>query len=225
MICEDDSLYLDIKENLGSGRIQDYISNEARKHNIWIVAGTIPIASNKVDKVYSCCIVFNNFGDIVSSYNKIHLFDVNIVETNEKYRESDYFLDGDSIAYVDTPFGRIGLAVCYDLRFPELFRRLSSQNIDLVCMPAAFTSFTGKAHWEHLIKARAIENLIYFASSAQGGYHVSGRETYGHSMIVSPWGETLDIIKSKSGVNYFNYRYILKKILEKTSRVQSHKKH
>ena len=200
MICKDDSLYLDIKENLGSGRIQDYISNEARKHNIWIVAGTIPIASNKVDKVYSCCIVFNNFGDIVSSYNKIHLFDVNIVETNEKYRESDYFLDGDSIAYVDTPFCRIGLAVCYDLRFPELFRRLSSQNIDLVCMPAAFTSFTGKAHWEHLIKARAIENLIYFASSAQGGYHVSGRETYGHSMIVNPWGETLDIIKNKSGV-------------------------
>jgi len=200
MISEDDSMYLGIKEELGSGRLQDYISNEARKHNIWIIAGTIPIASKKVDKVYSCCIVFNNNGDLVSSYNKVHLFDVNIVETNEKYKESDYFLSGDSIVYVDTPYCRIGLAICYDLRFPELFRKLSNENIDLVCMPAAFTSFTGKAHWEHLIKARAIENLVYFATSAQGGYHVGGRETYGHSMIVNPWGETLDIIKNKSGV-------------------------
>jgi|TARA_B110000240_G_C13510131_1_gene458844 predicted amidohydrolase len=200
MISEDDSMYLGIKEELGSGRLQDYISNEARKHNIWIIAGTIPIASKKVDKVYSCCIVFDNNGDLVSSYNKVHLFDVNIVETNEKYKESDYFLSGDSIVYVDTPYCRIGLAICYDLRFPELFRKLSNENIDLVCMPAAFTSFTGKAHWEHLIKARAIENLVYFATSAQGGYHVGGRETYGHSMIVNPWGETLDIIKNKSGV-------------------------
>jgi len=200
MISEDDSMYVGIKEQLGSGRIQDYISNEARKYNIWIIAGTIPIKSKVEGKVYSCCIVFNNKGDIVSSYNKVHLFDVDIVETNEKYRESDYFLNGDDVTYVDTPFCRIGLAVCYDLRFPELFRKLSKENIDLVCMPAAFTSFTGKAHWEHLIKARAIENLVYFAASAQGGYHVSGRETYGHSMIVNPWGETLDIIKNKSGV-------------------------
>ena len=200
MISKDDSMYLGIKEQLGSGRIQDYISNEARKYNIWIIAGTIPIKSKVEGKVYSCCIVFNNKGGIVSSYNKVHLFDVDIVETNEKYRESDYFLNGDDVTYVDTPFCRIGLAVCYDLRFPELFRKLSKENIDLVCMPAAFTSFTGKAHWEYLIKARAIENLIYFAASAQGGYHVSGRETYGHSMIVNPWGETLDVIKNKSGV-------------------------
>ena len=139
-------------------------------------------------------------GEQVSSYNKVHLFDVNIIETNEKYRESDIFLNGNSITVIDTPFCKIGLAICYDLRFPELFRKLSQENVDVVCMPAAFTSVTGKAHWEHLIKARAIENLVYFAASAQGGYHVSGRETYGHSMIVNPWGETLDIIKNNSGV-------------------------
>ncbi len=144
--------------------------------------------------------MFNEKGEIVSSYNKIHLFDVNLIETNEKYNESDIYLNGDSIVSFETPFCKIGLAICYDLRFPELFRELSNKNVDLICMPAAFTAVTGKAHWEHLIKSRAIENLVYFAASAQGGYHVSGRETYGHSMIVSPWGETLDIIKNKSGI-------------------------
>ena len=200
MMAKEDSMYLDKKEELGQGRIQDFISNEARKHDLWIVAGTIPIKSQKKDKVYSTCIVFNNLGEQVSSYNKVHLFDVNIIETNEKYSESDIYLNGNSITVIDTPFCKIGLAICYDLRFPELFRKLSQENVDVVCMPAAFTSVTGKAHWEHLIKARAIENLVYFAASAQGGYHVSGRETYGHSMIVNPWGETLEIIKNNSGV-------------------------
>ena len=200
MMAKNDSMYLDIKEVLGSGRIQDYVSNEAKKNNIWIVAGTIPIKSQKKNKVFSTCIVFDNKGTAVSSYNKVHLFDVNIIETNEKYKESDIFLNGNSITVIKTPFCKIGLAICYDLRFPELFRKLSNENVDVICMPAAFTSVTGKAHWEHLIKARAIENLVYFAASAQGGYHVSGRETYGDSIIVNPWGETLDLIKNKSGI-------------------------
>jgi nitrilase len=167
---------------------------------LWIVAGTIPTKTSIKDKVYSTCIVFNNLGEQVSSYNKVHLFDVNITEANEKYSESDIYLNGNSITVIDTPFCKIGLAICYDLRFPELFRKLSNEDVDVICMPAAFTSVTGKAHWEHLIKARAIENLVYFAASAQGGCHVSGRETFGHSMIVNPWGETLDIIKNNSGV-------------------------
>jgi len=200
MMAEKDIMYLDIKEELGNGRIQDFISNEARKNDIWIIAGTIPIKSGKKDKVFSTCIAFDNKGDIVSSYNKVHLFDVDIVETKERYRESDIYLNGDSIKVLDTPFCKIGLAVCYDLRFPELFRKLSDEDVDLICLPAAFTSITGKAHWEHLVKSRAIENLVYFATSAQGGYHINGRETHGNSMIVNPWGEVLDIINNNSGI-------------------------
>ena len=200
MMVANDLMYLDIQEELGNGKIQDFISSAAEKNDIWVVAGTIPIKSTNGKKVYSTCIVFDNNGKIVSSYNKIHLFDVNIIESNEKYNESDIYFHGDSIVTLDTPFCKIGLSICYDLRFPELFRDLSSQGAELICMPAAFTAVTGKAHWEHLIKSRAIENLVYFAASAQGGYHVSGRETYGHSMIVNPWGETLDVIKNKSGI-------------------------
>ena len=224
MMAKEDSMYLDIKEVLGQGRIQDFISKEARKHDLWIVAGTIPTKSQKEDKVYSTCIVFNNLGEQVSSYNKVHLFDVNIIETNEKYSESDIYLCGDSITVIDTPFCKIGLAICYDLRFPELFRKLSQENVDIVCMPAAFTSVTGKAHWEHLITARAIENLVYFAASAQGGYHVSGRETYGHSMIVNPWGETLDIIKNNSGIVISSIDLKSLKKLRKNFPCLSHKK-
>ena len=224
MMAKEDSIYLDIKEELGRGRIQDFISNEARKHDLWIVAGTIPIKSSEKDKVYSTCIVFNNIGEQVSSYNKVHLFDVNIIETNEKYSESDIYLNGNSVTVIDTPFCKIGLAICYDLRFPELFRKLSKENVDVICMPAAFTSVTGKAHWEHLIKARAIENLVYFAASAQGGYHVSGRETYGHSMIVNPWGETLDIIKNNSGVIISSINLKSLKKLRKNFPCLSHKK-
>lgn len=224
MIAKEDIMYLDIKEDLGKGRIQDFISNEAKKNDLWIVAGTIPITSPEKNKVYSACIVFNNMGEQVSSYNKVHLFDVNLIETNEKYSESDNFLNGNSVTIVDTPFCKIGLAICYDLRFPELFRRLSQENVDVICMPAAFTSVTGKAHWEHLIKARAIENLVYFAASAQGGYHVSGRETYGHSMIVNPWGETLDIIKNNSGVIISSIDLKSLKKLRKNFPCLSHKK-
>ena len=200
MMAAKDSMYLDIQEELGNGKIQDFISNVAEKNDIWVVAGTIPIKSTNDKKVYSTCIVFDNNGKIVSSYNKVHLFDVNIVESREKYNESDIYVHGDSIITLDTPFCKIGLSICYDLRFPELFRDLSRRGVELICMPAAFTAVTGKAHWEHLIKSRAIENLVYFAASAQGGYHVSGRETYGHSMIINPWGETLDLIKNKSGI-------------------------
>ena len=200
LMAEKDSIYLDIKEDFGKGKIQNFISEQAKKNNVWIVAGTIPIKSKNKNKVFSTCIVFDNKGVIASSYNKVHLFDVDLTETNEKYRESDVYIHGDSITVVDTPFCKIGLSICYDLRFPELFRKLSNENVDIVCLPAAFTSVTGKAHWEHLIKSRAIENLVYFAASAQGGYHVSGRETYGNSIIVNPWGETLDIIKNKSGI-------------------------
>ncbi len=194
------SNYLDIQEKYGDGYIQNFISDQAKKNKIWIVAGTIPIQSSIENKVFQTSIVFDSKGKLISSYNKVHLFDVNIIESKEKYKESDVFTPGKNVTVVDTPFCRLGLAVCYDLRFPELFRKLSDIGVDLVCLPAAFTYITGKAHWEHLIKSRAIENLVYFAASAQGGYHLCGRRTYGHSMIVNPWGDTLAEISSKPGV-------------------------
>ena len=224
MMAKQDSMYLDIKERLGDGRIQNFISNEAKKNDIWIVAGTIPIQSTSDNKVFSTCIVYNNQGEMVSYYNKIHLFDVNIIESNEVYRESNIFMPGDSVVSFNTPFCKIGLAICYDLRFPELFRKLSQDNIDIICMPSAFTKVTGKAHWEHLIKARSIENLVYFAASAQGGYHVSGRETYGHSMIVNPWGETLSISDNKSGVIISDIDLKALKLLRKNFPCLDHKK-
>ena len=156
----------------------------AKDLNIWINIGSW-IVKDKKNKASNRTFLINSDGLIHARYNKIHLFDVNLVESNEKYNESDIYLNGDSIVAVDTPFCKIGLSICYDLRFPELFRHLSNQGVDLICMPAAFTAVTGKAHWEYLIKSRAIENLVYFAASAQGGYHVSGRETYGHSTTVS----------------------------------------
>lgn len=224
MMAEKDSMYLSIKEKLGDGRIQNFISNEAKKNDIWIVAGTIPIQSSSESKVFSTCIVYNNQGEMVSFYKKIHLFDVNIIESNEVYKESDNFTPGDSVVTFDTPFCKIGLAICYDIRFPELFRKLSNDNIDMICMPAAFTKVTGKAHWEHLIKARSIENLVYFAASAQGGYHVSGRETYGNSIIVNPWGETLSNAKNKSGVIIATIDLKALRILRKNFPCLEHKK-
>jgi len=200
IMAANDQMYLEFKEEFGNGKIQDFISSEALKNDLWIIAGTIPISSNKKNKVYSKSIIFNNKGEIVSSYNKIHLFDVNILETNEKYNESDVFISGNSIEIVETPFCKIGIAICYDLRFPELFRLLAEKGANLICVPAAFTSFTGKAHWEYLVRSRAIENLLYIAASAQGGYHVNGRETHGNSLIVNPWGEILSIKKNGAGI-------------------------
>jgi predicted amidohydrolase len=135
----------------------------------------------------------------VARYDKIHLFDVQL-DNGEKYQESASIEPGDDTVVVDTPIGRIGLAVCYDLRFPELFRALLDKGAEIFTLPSAFTAHTGRAHWEPLVRARAIENLAYVIAAAQGGYHVSGRETHGDSMIVSPWGEVLDRLARGSGV-------------------------
>jgi len=130
----------------------------------------------------------------------MHLFDVSLPESKERYIESETIEPGTETVVVDTPFGRLGLAVCYDLRFPELFRRLMDDNMELLALPSAFTAITGRAHWETLIRARAIENLCYVIAGAQGGYHANGRETHGHSMIVEPWGGVLDRLARGSGV-------------------------
>lgn len=188
-----------VAEDDGSGPIQDFLGEQAKKHKVWLIAGTIPLKSGSEDKVYAACLVYNEMGERVSRYNKIHLFDVHLEGTSEIYKESETIKAGDQVVVVDTPFGKIGLAICYDLRFPELFRQLVKQGAEIVVLPSAFTAITGKAHWEVLLRARAIENLCYIVASAQGGYHVNGRETHGDSMIVDPWGIILDHLPQGSG--------------------------
>ena len=182
---------LAIKEEQGDGPLQNFLSQLASKHGIWIVGGTVPIESNDQSKVFASSLVFNDRGEQVARYDKIHLFDVHLVEADEQYSESSTIEPGSETCVIDTPFGKLGVAVCYDLRFPELFRNLIDQGVQIIALPASFTAITGKAHWETLVRARAIENLSYVIAAAQGGFHLSGRETYGHTMIVDPWGSVL----------------------------------
>ncbi len=185
---ETDEENLKFKEEPGSGPLQTFLSQLADRHDIWIAGGTIPLVANDPNKIRSTCLMFNDKGEQVARYDKIHMFDVHLLETDEKYSESSTIEPGSDTVVVDSPFGRIGMAICYDLRFPEQFRNLVDEGMEVAVLPAAFTAHTGKAHWQPLVQTRAIENLSYMITAAQGGYHVSGRETYGHSMIVDPWG-------------------------------------
>ncbi len=199
-----DADQIKVAEDEGTGPIQDFLSAQAKKNKVWLVAGTVPLKLNSDNnnyekKVYAACLVYNEKGERVSRYDKIHLFDVHLEITSETYNESETIEAGNKAIIVETPFGKIGLAICFDLRFPELFRQLVLLGAEIIVLPSAFTSITGKAHWEVLLRARAIENLCYVVASAQGGYHVSGRETYGNSMIVDPWGTVLDRLPHGSG--------------------------
>jgi predicted amidohydrolase len=181
-----------LREKEGDGPLQDFLARAAARLGIWIVGGTIPLEGNDQTKWRAASLVFNSEGKEVARYDKQHLFDVNLVESNEKFNESHSIEPGNQIQVIDTPFGKLGLSVCYDLRFPELFRAMMDQGAEIIALPAAFTAVTGRAHWDALLRARAIENLAYVIASAQGGFHVKGRQTYGHSMIVDPWGSVLD---------------------------------
>lgn len=189
-----------VAETFGSGLLQDYLKDQAIKNNIWLVGGTIPILSHEAGKVFSACLLYNPKGEVVTRYDKIHLFDVTIEANNESYTESETTSPGNKVVVVDTPFGRLGLAVCYDLRFPELFRAMVEQGMEICVLPSAFTSLTGKVHWESLLRARSIENLSFLVAANQGGYHVGGRETHGDSMIVDPWGLVLNRLPHGTGV-------------------------
>jgi nitrilase len=184
------------REEEGKGPIQQFLKSMAKKHKIWLIGGSVPLVSNFPNKVRNSCLVYDDQGQQVARYDKIHLFGLNL--GNEQYHEEKTIESGDVIKVVDTPFGKIGLSICYDLRFPELYRAMKDVNI--IVVPSAFTDTTGKAHWETLVRARAIENLSYVMAPAQGGYHLSGRETHGNSMIVDPWGVVLDRLPRGSGV-------------------------
>lgn len=188
---------LALAEADGDGPIQAFLSKQARRHRLWLVGGTIPLRGGG-ERARAACLVFDDTGRRVARYDKIHLFDVQVGE--ESYRESATLEPGDAPVLVETPFGRLGLAVCYDLRFPELFRRLAGQGMEILALPAAFTAVTGAAHWEVLLRARAIENLCYVVAAAQGGRHAGGRETFGDSMIVDPWGAVLARRPQQPGV-------------------------
>ena len=180
-------------------RVQSFLSNTAREHSIWLVGGTTALVSDTPGKVRSACLLFNDQGEQVARYDKIHLFDIDFGEQGGAYNESSFTEAGDQVVVVDTPFGKLGLAICYDLRFPELFREMTSEGMEILALASSFTATTGKAHWEVLNRARAIENLCFVVSSAQGGYHVNGRETFGHSMIIDPWGGVMDSLPRGSG--------------------------
>jgi predicted amidohydrolase len=187
-----------VAESDGSGPIQDFLSSTALKLRVTIVAGTIPLRAGEDGRVAAASLVYGSDGKRVGRYDKIHLFDVDIpsgagVESGGtgRYRESAHVAPGADAVVVDTAAGKLGLSVCYDVRFPELYRSLSASGAQLLSIPSAFTSPTGRAHWETLLRARAIENLCYVIAPAQSGFHPSGRETYGDTMIVDPWGRVL----------------------------------
>lgn len=191
---------LEIAEEAGDGPLQSFLKQQAIKHKFCLVGGTIPIKTATGDKARSACLLFSSEGESLGRYDKMHLFDVEIPGSDDQYDESDALEAGDRPSCFHTPHGKIALAVCYDLRFPEHFRSHLDTGMDLIAVPSAFTAQTGKAHWEVLLRARAIENLSYVVAAAQGGFHVGGRETWGHSMIVDPWGNVLNSLAKGPGV-------------------------
>ncbi len=189
-----------LAEEDGAGLVQDFLAEQAARHKLWIVGGTVPIISDDPERPTASALVFAADGERVARYDKVHLFDVGIPGGDEHYSESAHTLAGSVPVVVDTPWGGLCVAVCYDLRFPELFRNFSGTRPKLIAVPAAFTAATGQAHWSILLRARAIENLCFVVAAAQTGVHENGRRTYGHSMLVSPWGEVVADAGSAAGV-------------------------
>jgi predicted amidohydrolase len=189
-----------IAEREGSGPVQDFLSQRSRELKLWIVAGTTPISETPGERVSAACLVYNDQGERVARYDKMHLFDVDIPGRDEKYRESSNIAPGSRLGLVPTPAGLLGLSVCYDMRFPELYRPMSAAGAQWFTVPAAFTVPTGRAHWEVLLRARAIENLSFVVAAAQWGRHANGRETYGDSIIIDHWGSVLARLESGQGV-------------------------
>ena len=187
---------LAVAEADGAGPIQAFLAATAREHKVWLVGGSVPLRSPDPGRVFNSLLVYDDGGARVMRYDKIHLFGLDLA--GEKFSEARTIVAGQTVRTVDSPFGRLGLSVCYDVRFPELYRAMGE--VDIILVPSAFTSTTGKAHWEILLRARAIENLAYVVAPAQGGVHPSGRETHGHSMVIDPWGTVLACRDKSPGV-------------------------
>jgi predicted amidohydrolase len=191
---------LEVAEADGEGPIQEFLRDTARRLKLWILGGTTVIKGDSPARVANASLLFDADGKCVARYDKIHLFDVAIPGGDEKYLESKHVTPGREVVVADTPVGKLGLSVCYDMRFPELYRDLVSRGAEWLAMPAAFTVPTGRAHWETLLRARAIENLCYVVAPAQAGTHTNGRETYGDTLIVDYWGQVLSRLAKGPGV-------------------------
>jgi len=191
-----EKIKLDHAEQVDDGKIQSFMAALAREHKIWLIGGTLPLASGEDGKVLNTSLVYDPEGRRIARYDKIHLF--SFVRGEEAYDEARTIVYGKDVMSFEAPFGRVGLSVCYDLRFPELYRAMG--DCALIVVPAAFTYTTGQAHWELLLRARAVENQCYILASAQGGKHVNGRTTWGHSMLIDPWGEIISVLPEGEGL-------------------------
>jgi nitrilase len=189
-----------VAETPGAGPMQDFLAAQARELGIWIVGGTLPVLEAGESRPRAACLLYDDQGRLAARYDKVHLFDVNVPGGSEGYRESDGIAPCAEAVVTGVPWGRLGLAVCYDVRFPELFRVMSASGMDAVALPAAFTAATGRAHWELLVRARAVDNLACMLAAAQWGEHPGGRRTWGDSMIVNHWGEVLARRREGEGV-------------------------
>ena len=185
-----------IAEKFGRGPMQEMLAAKARQHAIWVAGGSIPMKTQDPAKVTNTALLFNPQGEVVARYDKMHLFSYQ--DGTRNLDEGRTMVAGRDVVTADTPLGRIGMSICYDLRFPELYRAMGE--VDLILVPSAFTVPTGSAHWRVLLIARAIENQCYVLAAAQGGTHASGRQTYGHSMLVDPWGEVVSVLPHGEGV-------------------------
>ncbi|MFP6556858.1 carbon-nitrogen hydrolase family protein [Paraburkholderia sp. B3] len=195
-----DSDKLAVREPYGDGPIQRFLAEAALKNKVWIIGGTLPLLvpdpAPEENRVLNTTLVFDTRGEEVARYDKIHLF--NFEKDAESFDEARTIRPGAEVRTFEAPFGRVGLSVCYDLRFPELYRRMG--DCALMVVPSAFTYTTGRAHWQTLLRARAIENQCYVLAAAQGGQHENGRRTWGHSMLIDPWGEVLDVLDEGPGI-------------------------
>ena len=196
LMGRDEKAKLTIMEAEGDGPIQSWLAAQARRHDLWLVGGSIPLAAPD-GRCYAACLVFDPKGQCQARYDKVHLFAVDLAG-GESYRESRTIAPGGMPVSVATPWGRLGLSICYDLRFPELYRRYAGA--ELLAVPSAFTQQTGEAHWECLLRARAIENQAYVLAADQGGRHQNGRRTFGHSMVIDPWGQVLARLDQGEGI-------------------------
>jgi nitrilase len=184
----------------GQKKVHDFLSSQAHSLAMWIVAGSVPHCFPGEEKVRARCCVYSPEGKQVAFYDKIHLFDAEVGDEQGRYKESDTYIAGDQLVTVDTPLGKLGLTICFDLRFPNQYQNLRQLGADIITVPSAFTWMTGQAHWEALLRARAIENQSYIIAANQGGRHSNGRRTWGHSMIIDPWGQIKAVLPENEGV-------------------------
>jgi len=193
---------LNLAETLGSGAVQTHLSQLASRYSCYLVAGSFPIKTEAGRRYKPICLVYGPNGELLCHYQKIHLFDVDVADGTKRYRESDGAEPGQDVVTFDTPWGRVGVAICYDLRFPGLFQQLRDKGAELVVLPSAFTEKTGDAHWHILMRARAVENQYFMLGCNQVGTHANGRETYGHSLVVDPWGDVLLDMEQEIGTAF-----------------------